>query len=106
MQLHVKSQGGQSPRVVVTGDRASLLKFADQIREGVAKVDEGPIKHDGLSVIGEPCDWIQVQVVKSMSSVVRDHQFKTRGILSLVGLFYLSLPVAAYLIFRGVRSFF
>ncbi len=106
MQLHVKSVGGQSPGIMITGDRDSLLALADQIKAGAATVDDGPVRKDVFPAIGEPCDWVQFRVSKSMPSVVRLHNAKTGGILAFVAFFYASLPVFAYLIYRGVRSFF
>ncbi len=106
MQLHVKSIGGQSPGIVITGGRADLVAFADEIRARAAHVEEGPIAKDVFPAIGDPCDWIQVCVAKNMNHVVRDHDIKTRGILALVAFCFVSLPVLGYLVYRGIRSFF
>ena len=106
MQLHVKSEGGKSPGIIITGSRVDLIAFADQIRAVVAEVEEGPVTKHAFPAIGEPCDWIQVVVAKNMNQMVRDHETKTRGILAVVAFLVMGLPVAAYLIYRGIRSFF
>src|SRR5690242_9603369 len=104
MNLLVKVEGGPSPGVSIVGERTDLIALADRLKAGAESKEEGRIGFSDARVQGEPHEWIEFELVKSLSTA-RDNQ-KVKAAPAKLGavLFFVIAAVVCYFAYRGIRT--
>src|SRR4051812_40267936 len=102
MNLLVKVEGGPSPGVSIVGERKDLIALADQLKAGAESKEEGRIGLSRARVEGEPHEWIEFELVKSLA-VARDIQ-KVKAAPAKLGVvvFFVIAVGICYLAYRGI----
>jgi hypothetical protein len=103
MKLLVKSHGGPSHGLTITGERNDMLEFASRLKAGVEEKEEDhAIRFPDAKVHGERCEWIEVQIVKELTPLAEAQKKNSK--LTMLAVWSVIVFIA-YLAYRGVQSF-
>ena len=104
MNLLIKVEGGPSPGVSIVGERKDLIALAERLKAGAESKEEGRIGFSDARVEGEPHEWIEFELVKSLATARDAQKVKAAPAKLGVVVFFVFAAVICFLAYRGIRT--